>query len=212
MSCFCSCQPLHAADDVILTWQQIAGNNDYILKVSMLGDSGVGKTILLNGFAQKHMCGQTIRTVGVNLEVINRVPVGDRKFAKVQLWDIGGSDETFAKSFVRGQKGFIYVYDVNNKKSFENVEKRWLALVNNNSRSRSHRSDILIGARRRKDDQGRQVPVEEGISLAQRNNMDFAELVSTDRDSLITVLIKFSKKMRKLADHEEAQMRRTSMR
>ncbi|URE19494.1 GTP-binding protein [Musa troglodytarum] len=82
---------------------------DYLFKLLLIGDSGVGKSCLLLRFAK-------IRTVEL-----------DGKTAKLQIWDTAGQERfrTITSSYYRGAHGIIVVYDVTDQESFNNV-KQWL--------------------------------------------------------------------------------------
>ena len=63
---------------------------DYLFKVLLIGDSGVGKSNLLLRFAENQFQGSFISTIGVDFRV-HTVNV-DGKVAKLQVWDTAGQD------------------------------------------------------------------------------------------------------------------------
>ena len=58
---------------------------DYLLKVVMVGDSGVGKSSLLKRFANRDFTGDYISTIGVDFEI--KTLEIDGKTVKLQIWD-----------------------------------------------------------------------------------------------------------------------------
>eukprot|EP01083_Nonionella_stella_P172877 594594_1 len=98
---------------------------DYLLKVVMVGDSGVGKSSLLKRFANRDFTGDYISTIGVDFEI--KTLEIDGKTVKLQIWDTAGQERfrTITSSYYRGAHGIIIVYDITDKESFDNV-RQWL--------------------------------------------------------------------------------------
>ncbi|KAK9202595.1 hypothetical protein WN944_017807 [Citrus x changshan-huyou] len=83
--------------------------SDYLFKLLLIGDSGVGKSCLLLRFADDSYIESYISTIGVD------------------FWDTAGQERfrTITSSYYRGAHGIIIVYDVTDQESFNNV-KQWL--------------------------------------------------------------------------------------
>ena len=62
---------------------------DYILKIVILGKSGVGKTSLLKRFTDDEFSTNHLVTIGVDFKTKD-VEVLNGKIAKLQLWDTAG--------------------------------------------------------------------------------------------------------------------------
>ncbi|KAK9217327.1 hypothetical protein WN943_005954 [Citrus x changshan-huyou] len=104
---------------------------DYLFKVVLIGDSGVGKSNLLSRFTRNEFCLESKSTIGVEfatrtLQKIRTVEL-DGKTIKLQIWDTAGQERfrTITSSYYRGAHGIIIVYDVTGMESFNNV-KQWL--------------------------------------------------------------------------------------
>ncbi|XP_040963177.1 GTP-binding protein YPTM2 isoform X2 [Gossypium hirsutum] len=82
---------------------------DYLFKLLLIGDSGVGKSCLLLRFADDSYLDSYISTIGVD------------------FWDTAGQERfrTITSSYYRGAHGIIIVYDVTDQESFNNVNQ-WL--------------------------------------------------------------------------------------
>merc|ERR1712226_551988 len=104
---------------------------DYLFKLLIIGDAGVGKSSLLLRFADNTFTSAYINTIGVDFK-IRTVTVED-KVIKLQIWDTAGQERfrTITATYYRGTHGVIVVYDVTDRDSFENV-RRWMTEIDNN--------------------------------------------------------------------------------
>ncbi|CDO93450.1 unnamed protein product [Kluyveromyces dobzhanskii CBS 2104] len=96
-----------------------------ILKVIILGDSGVGKTSLMHRYVNDKYSQQYKATIGADF-LTKEVVVNDDKVATMQVWDTAGQErfQSLGVAFYRGADCCVLVYDVTNAKSFDNV-KSW---------------------------------------------------------------------------------------
>lgn len=92
-----------------------------LLKVIVLGDSGVGKTSLLQQFVNGRFSNQYKATIGADF--LTRELTIDDKNVTIQLWDTAGQErfQSLGVAFYRGADCCILVYDVTNAKSFEHL-------------------------------------------------------------------------------------------
>lgn len=63
---------------------------DYLFKVVLIGDSGVGKSNLLSRFTRNEFSQQSKSTIGV--EFATRSIQVDDKVVKAQIWDTAGQE------------------------------------------------------------------------------------------------------------------------
>jgi small GTP-binding protein len=101
---------------------------DYLFKLLLIGDSGVGKSCLLIRFADDTYTETYISTIGVDFKI--KTIELDGKTIKLQIWDTAGQERfrTITSSYYRGAHGIIVVYDVTEQSSFDNV-KSWLTEI-----------------------------------------------------------------------------------
>ncbi|KAH7387432.1 hypothetical protein KP509_16G022800 [Ceratopteris richardii] len=98
---------------------------DYLFKVVLIGDSGVGKSNLLSRFTRNEFSLESKSTIGV--EFATRSINVDGKTIKAQIWDTAGQERyrAITSAYYRGAVGALLVYDITRHVTFENVE-RWL--------------------------------------------------------------------------------------
>ncbi|OJT06248.1 GTP-binding protein ypt1 [Trametes pubescens] len=101
---------------------------DYLFKLLLIGDSGVGKSCLLLRFAEDAFTDSYLSTIGVDFKI--RTIELEGKTVKLQIWDTAGQERfrTIAAAYYRGAHGIIMVYDVTEQETFSNV-KGWITEI-----------------------------------------------------------------------------------
>ncbi|CEF63975.1 Ras-related protein Rab-7a [Strongyloides ratti] len=93
-----------------------------IIKVVVLGDSGVGKTAIVNRFTENYYSPKNKATVGVDFKskdiLFNNVSV------TLQIWDTAGEERfrSLGVQYFRGADCCILVFDTTNKYSFSRLQ------------------------------------------------------------------------------------------
>lgn len=100
----------------------MASRKRTLLKVIILGDSGVGKTSLMNQYVNKRFSTQYKATIGADF-LTKEVQVDDR-LVTMQIWDTAGQErfQSLGVAFYRGADCCVLVYDVNSQKTFDNLD------------------------------------------------------------------------------------------
>ena len=153
---------------------------DYLFKLLLIGDSGVGKSCLLLRFADDTYTESYISTIGVDFKI--RTIELDGKTIKLQIWDTAGQERfrTITSSYYRGAHGIIVVYDVTDNESFTNV-KQWLheidryACENVNKLLVGNKIDLATANKRRV------VTTEQGKEFADGLGVEFLETSAKTR-------------------------------
>ncbi|KAI3847453.1 hypothetical protein MKX03_001966 [Papaver bracteatum] len=98
---------------------------DYLFKIVLIGDSGVGKSNILSRFTRNEFCLESKSTICV--EFATRTLQVDGKKIKAQIWDTTGQERyrAITSAYYRGAVGALLVYDTTKRQTFDNVQ-RWL--------------------------------------------------------------------------------------
>uniref|UniRef100_A0A7S2FKU0 Uncharacterized protein n=1 Tax=Florenciella parvula TaxID=236787 RepID=A0A7S2FKU0_9STRA len=93
-----------------------------LLKVIILGDSGVGKTSLMNQYVNKRFSAQYKATIGADF--LTKEVMIDDKLVTIQIWDTAGQErfQSLGVAFYRGADACILVYDVTAPNTFDRLE------------------------------------------------------------------------------------------
>merc|ERR1712072_545991 len=99
---------------------------DYLFKVVLIGDSGVGKSNLLSRFTRNEFNLDSKSTIGV--EFATRSIQVDAKTIKAQIWDTAGQEryKAVTSAYYRGVVGALMVFSLCNKASLDSIESQWL--------------------------------------------------------------------------------------
>jgi len=92
-----------------------------LLKIIILGDSGVGKTSLMYQYVNKKFSNQYKATIGADF--LTKEVMVDDKLVTLQIWDTAGQErfQSLGVAFYRGADACVLVFDVNVAKTFENL-------------------------------------------------------------------------------------------
>lgn len=144
---------------------------DVILKVVLIGDSGVGKSNLLSRYTRNEFNLESKSTIGV--EFATRSIKIDGKQVKAQIWDTAGQERfrAITNTYYRGAVGALLVYDVSKLSTYEHVAQ-WLKELRD--QGDSGLIILLVGNKSDLVDQ-RAVTTEEGRTFAEENGLKFIE-------------------------------------
>ena len=110
--------------------------NPLIYKVVFIGESGVGKTSIIsrynfNEFSSQHnkaTCAQFYKEVFIK---------DYNRSINFDIWDTAGitNHRKLAEIFYKDASTIILVYDITNKKSFEEIKNYWIKDIRKNALS-----------------------------------------------------------------------------
>ena len=105
--------------------QEVEGSEteDYSIKIVVVGDSGVGKSNILNRYVHNEFNHDSKATVGVELNT-KSYKIND-KVVKVHLWDTAGQEryKSITAAYYKGAKGAMIVYDITKQETYKSVDK-----------------------------------------------------------------------------------------
>lgn len=107
------------------------------VKVVLIGDSGVGKTSIIQQFSKNEFNPYSNPSISSQFST-KEFKIPDSKITiKYDLWDTAGQEiyRSLAKIFFKDAKIIILVYEIGNKNSFESLQNYWYQEVISNSSS-----------------------------------------------------------------------------
>ena len=167
-------------------------NDLEILKIVLIGESGVGKTSIISQFIDQIFQNDQQSTIGGTFSS-KTVKCGNGKILKLEIWDTAGQERyrSVTKMFYKDANAAILVYDITNKFSFEELQKYWIEQVKESSSQ-----DIILAVVANKSDLIEQEQVDEGEArkFAQDNNALFALTSAKEIAQVESLFLDISKK------------------
>ena len=153
-------------------------NNENLIPFMLLGDTCVGKTCLIQNFAKEKFDINTISTIGhdfknKNIEIKKN---GEKKSFVLKIWDTAGQERFKSQCLMplKNSLGVMLVYDITNKKTFEDV-KDWIDLISENITSNNNHFTIILVGNKTDLEDDREISYEEGEKLAKDYKYSFYE-------------------------------------
>ena len=143
----------------------------YLFRICLLGDANVGKTSLLSRFCDNSFKEKYNNTIGVDFRLVTLKCNGF--ISKIHIWDTAGQERfrSLALNYLNNSHGFIFMYDITDRDSFNNVVN-WIDLAL--EKNVKTIANFLVG--NKCDNEGkRQISIEEGKNLAKDKNLFFME-------------------------------------
>ena len=140
-------------------------------KVIILGDSGVGKSSILNTFLNEtYRYGAMYSTIGVDFG--SKIVEIDKNKVKLMIWDTAGQERyrAITRCYFRGANIALLVFAVDDRKSFKNLDK-WIADLR---RETKDCPIVLVGNKTDLQDK-RKITQEEIINYAKEKKLTFIE-------------------------------------
>ena len=141
-------------------------------KILILGDPAVGKSCFLARYVENSFENVYMSTAGMDYKYKD-VELGDGKLIKLQIWDTAGQERyrTLTTNLYKGAVGIVLIYDITNKKTFDNV-RSWITSIEEETSKKIIL--ILVGNKADLKDE-RKVQKEEGEDIAKEFNLPFFE-------------------------------------
>ena len=115
-------------------------------KVIIVGNSGVGKTSIIGRYLNKFNENEK-STIGASFS--NKISIIDKYKISFDIWDTAGQERYRSVSTIFYKEAYvcIFVYDITEPKSFEDIQNYWYNTVMENSTS-----NLILGIAGNKND------------------------------------------------------------
>lgn len=157
------------------------GDCDYIFKVIVIGDSGVGKSALTVRLAEDVFYRDFSSTIAIDFRMHHMNYMG--RNVRLQIWDTAGQErfQSVATAFYRGANGVMLCFDLTHRPSFAHLDQ-WMERVQ--LQALPGIPCLLIGCKSDEARTDRQVLYEEGAEWAKRHNMGYVETSAKEKENV----------------------------
>jgi len=178
-----------------------------LIKVVLVGDSGVGKTALMLRFVRDQFVTSTRATVGMDfstrqlaVDTMQGLETSIVQQLTVQVWDTAGQEQfrSLAATYYRRAGGVLIVYDANNRQSFENIPG-WIKDVDANA------EDVVKMVVASKAEGSTEVSSAEGETLAAKHGCLFFSVSSKEGFGVVPAFKALAERV--LQDQETKELR-----
>ena len=149
-------------------------NYDKTCQILLIGDSSVGKTSLIQRYANGIFKEEYLATCGLDLytkhEIINNMNV------EVRLWDTAGQErfKSLTPNYLKNAEGVMLTYDITKTESFENL-KYWMNSIETNLGDKKIFIPIIIVGNKLDMEDMRDITKEDASKFAKENNYKYFE-------------------------------------
>ena len=166
---------------------------NYIIKIALVGDYGVGKSCIVSRFTKDYFPMDEMSTLGVDFDC-KEVDFKENRY-KIQIWDTAGQEkfQSIVKSYLRDLNVCILVYDVTQYKTFINL-KKWLEDVYYISASAGQEL-VLYVVGNKNDLRGREVPKVEAEDFCKENDLEYIECSAKNDNNIDKIFMDIVEKI-----------------
>ena len=182
-------------------------NKKIKVKFILVGNGKVGKTSLINQYLDKTFTGEYLMTVGKE-KSLKKINI-EGKEVSLEICDTAGQEEfkLVNKIFMKNTDIALIVYDITNRKSFEELTN-WIYSVNESNNNKN----VIFGIAANKSDlyEEKDIDKKEGEEFAKNNNALFFETSAKDYDSVENVFIKLTEEYLKKEEERKKKEEKES--
>ncbi len=162
-------------------------SNIKTFNIITLGSSEVGKTCIIRRYIDNEYISSTISTIGIDCKA-KIFTINSIKY-KIIYYDTAGQERyaSISSKYIKSANGVILVYDITNKKTFSKIEE-WSNILERNNKNYSA---VLVGNKMDLESE-RQVSTNEGLTLANKLNIEFFETSCLTNENVEEMMDKIS--------------------
>ncbi|XP_033118918.1 ras-related protein RABD2a-like [Anneissia japonica] len=148
-----------------------------VLKIAVVGDPGVGKTTLLRKFMREDSTLMKSKFTDIQVKYVDR----NGHKVKLEIRDTAGLERhrSLTRSYYQGVTSIIFMYDVNNRDSFDNLTK-WNDQYTRNCRDPVNSQTLIVGNKRQLTNDTPAVPADTARNFANHLEADFIEVSTSN--------------------------------
>ena len=173
---------------------------DLKFKMIVLGESRVGKTSLIKRYTKDQFGGVYLTTVGIDFQD-KTIEIEDKK-VKLQVWDTAGQERfrNVAKNYFQSSNGFLLVFDITDKESFQKLNDFWMDQLNMHAPKKA--KSVLVGNKSDLAGQ-RQVSIEDAEEFAKNNNLKYYEVSAKEGTKVVELFFYLANEIYQSHTYEE---------
>ena len=176
----------------------MSNDYDHKFQILLIGESGVGKTCLIQRFVNGDFLVNHLATIAIDFK--KTIVEISKKKINLQIWDTAGQERfnNLTKGFFKTANGIILTYSINDQKSFLAINK-WMKQIYNNAPKNIKIS--IVANKCDLDDQQRVVPMDEGKKCSEEYGTSFFEVSAFNGENVNEVFEDLGKRI--LKDFED---------
>ena len=180
--------------------EEDSGYYDLKFKIIVIGESRVGKTSLIKRYTKDQFGGVYLTTVGIDFQD-KTIEIEDKK-VKLQVWDTAGQERfrNVAKNYFQSSNGFLLVFDITDKESFQKLNDFWMDQLNMHAPKKA--KSVLVGNKSDLAGQ-RQVSIEDAEEFAKDNNLKYYEVSAKDGTKVVELFFYLANEIYQSHTYEE---------
>jgi Ras-related protein Rab-8A len=174
---------------------------DHLVKLLLIGDSGVGKSCLLLRYCDDAFAESFISTIGIDFKV-RTVEIGGKR-VRAQIWDTAGQErfQNILPAYYRNAHGIALVFDVTDEKSFDNVS-HWIESIDRHSQSSI---ELILIANKTDMSAERVISTEQATELAKKYSVPLFETSAKSNANVAVAIETLIKSIITKPQHPPAQ-------
>ena len=161
---------------------------DYLFKLVIVGETNTGKSSILKRYIDNAFSDVYIPTIGVDFKMKTLDVYG--KKVKLQIWEASGQErfKSITTNYYTGAPGFLLVYDITSKKSFEKLQSH---ISEVKTRALKNMKCMVVGNKTDLESK-REVSYDEGRAFAESIEAGFWEVSAKNDDNLHELFVRMA--------------------